>query len=179
MKNLSKLITEYIHHGWRKFWIPVVWNAPRWRIWVSSLQNIFTMVEENFEFQLLEMLQNERFWQNDTKILKVYCKFSDLLGKTLFSLTIPDFPERVLRSSWDCLRVTLRSIYLYLCGCVWVSVFDSVYVWEFVSDFMSLVSVYVFLYLSLDVCVFCWLISCSLNNCPWTREQQEKDLCQK
>ena len=56
---------------WRKFWISVVWNAPKWRIWVCSLQSIFSIVEENFEFQLLEMLQNERFWQNDTKILKV------------------------------------------------------------------------------------------------------------
>ena len=120
------------------------------------------MVEENFEFQLLEMLQNERFWQNDTKILKVYCKFSDLLGKTLFSLTIPDFPERVLRSSWDCLWVTMRSMRYGRRG-IWVIV--CLCVWEFFCDFMCLgVCVHVSLY---DMASWClslfWVISSGLG----------------
>ena len=59
MKNLSQFLTEYLHHGCRKFCISIVWNAPKWRIWASSLQNVFIMVEENFVFQLSEMPKNE------------------------------------------------------------------------------------------------------------------------
>ena len=57
-----------------KFWISVVWNAPKWRIWASSLQNIFTMVEENFGFQSSEMLQNEEFEQVHYRISSSWLK---------------------------------------------------------------------------------------------------------
>ena len=72
----GRLISENLHHGWGKFLIFVVWNAPEWRIWIayfrisspefkkimdfddrissriknldSWCQNIFTIVKENF-----------------------------------------------------------------------------------------------------------------------------------
>ena len=51
MKDFNMFITEYLHHGWRNFWILMLWNTPEWRISKRSSQNIFTMVEENFGFR--------------------------------------------------------------------------------------------------------------------------------
>ena len=41
----GRLISEYFHHGWRKFLIFVVWNSPEWRIRTAYLRIHFTMVE--------------------------------------------------------------------------------------------------------------------------------------
>ena len=60
-KILCCFLAEHIHNGWRKFWILMIWNAPGWRIFCCLSQNIFTMVEENFEYWLSEMNQNEGF----------------------------------------------------------------------------------------------------------------------
>ena len=48
-----------IHHGWRKFSNQGIWNAPESRIWGYKLIQYFTMVEENFQFKISEMHQNE------------------------------------------------------------------------------------------------------------------------
>ena len=40
MKNLSQFLTEYLHHGCKKFCISILWNAPKWRIWVILAQKI-------------------------------------------------------------------------------------------------------------------------------------------
>ena len=34
-EGLQPLIPEYLHHGWRKFLIFVLWNAPEWRLWTA------------------------------------------------------------------------------------------------------------------------------------------------
>ena len=88
-EGFGRFMSEYLNHGWRKFLIFVVWNASEWRIWNPYLriysprlkkifdfrdlecprmkdlnhllQNIFTMVEENFWFSWSEMLQNGGF----------------------------------------------------------------------------------------------------------------------
>ena len=56
MKDFNMFITKYLHHGWRNFWILMIWNTPEWRISKRSSQNIFTMVEENFGFWWSQML---------------------------------------------------------------------------------------------------------------------------
>ena len=68
MKDFNMFITEYLHHGWRNFWILMLWNTPEWRISKRSSQNIFTMVEENFGFRWSEMHQNEGFQQVTNRI---------------------------------------------------------------------------------------------------------------
>ena len=56
MKDFSYLSSEYFHHGWRKFWILMIWNAPEWRISATiffSEYSIFTMelfVEREVQF---------------------------------------------------------------------------------------------------------------------------------
>ena len=32
MKDFHEILIEFFHHGWRKFWILMVWNAGEWRI---------------------------------------------------------------------------------------------------------------------------------------------------
>ena len=61
MKHFKTFITEYLHHGWKKIGILTISNAPEWRISTHLSQNIFTMVEEIFEFWLSEIHQNEEF----------------------------------------------------------------------------------------------------------------------
>ena len=84
--GLKWVSIEYFHHGWRKCWISIFWNAlelristglikyqsvwlkkilnlifwnaPQWRISVCLWWNNFTMVEINFEFWYSEMLQS-------------------------------------------------------------------------------------------------------------------------
>ena len=36
-KGFELLISEYIHHGWRKFWILMISNA-QWRTWTTDLR---------------------------------------------------------------------------------------------------------------------------------------------
>jgi hypothetical protein len=55
MKDFKTFITEYLHHGWRKFWISMILNAPEWGISTCLSQNIFTMVERIFEFRWSEL----------------------------------------------------------------------------------------------------------------------------
>ena len=31
-EELGRLITEYLHYGWRKFWKMMIWNGPEWMI---------------------------------------------------------------------------------------------------------------------------------------------------
>ena len=57
--NSTPIFSKYLHHGWRKVWISVLWNglertnsAPGDS---PQKKNMFTMVEENFEFQCFEM----------------------------------------------------------------------------------------------------------------------------
>ena len=75
--RISALISQYLHHGWRKFWMSTVWNQGWWVFWISTVwnalkgrvsecitsQNIFTMVEENFGFWWCEIHQIEGFWR--------------------------------------------------------------------------------------------------------------------
>ena len=32
-EGFEPVISDYFHHGWRKFWILMIWNALKWRIW--------------------------------------------------------------------------------------------------------------------------------------------------
>ena len=77
MKDFYCLLGNTFHHGWRKFWLSLLWDAPEWRIsidwlgilspWLKKIWKIsidcygilFTMVEENFDFYCSAMLQNE------------------------------------------------------------------------------------------------------------------------
>ena len=51
---------EYFHHGWRTFWILIIWSCSRMKNFSYFSENIFTIVEENFEFDG-QWLQNEGF----------------------------------------------------------------------------------------------------------------------
>ena len=31
-EGFSMIVGEYFHHGWRKFWVLLLWNAPDWNI---------------------------------------------------------------------------------------------------------------------------------------------------
>ena len=46
MNYFSMFLSKYIHHGWRKFWLPEALGWSRKHdLWVNS----FTVVEENFD----------------------------------------------------------------------------------------------------------------------------------
>ena len=54
-EQIQLLFSKYLHHGWRKFWISMLWNGLEEQIQLLFSQSMFTMVEENFEFQCFEM----------------------------------------------------------------------------------------------------------------------------
>ena len=94
---VGQMLSEYLHHGWGKFWTLIIWNAQEWSIWTTYLRmsspwlkkildyddlkcprmkdlihlsrHIFTMVEENFGFRWSEMPKNEGFDQLISKYL--------------------------------------------------------------------------------------------------------------
>ncbi len=51
-----------LHHGWRKFWNSVFWNAPDWIDFDTFNQHYFTIVEENFEIRCSECSRLNWFW---------------------------------------------------------------------------------------------------------------------
>ena len=52
-------LCSYLHHGWRKFWNLMFWDAIEWRSSTLFFYiHTFTMVEENVEIRRSEMLQN-------------------------------------------------------------------------------------------------------------------------
>ena len=99
-------ITEYLHHGWRKFWISMILNAPEWRISTCLSQNIFTMVEEIFEFWCSEIHQNEGFQNVHHRIssswLKKILDFDDLKCSRMkdFNMFITKYLHHGWRNFW-------------------------------------------------------------------------------
>ena len=91
----------------KQIWISVIWNAQKWRIWASLLQNIFTMVEENFGFQLSEMLQNKELEQ-------VYYRMSSPWSKKIkfWISNVWNAPKwRVLASWQKILEVNILTLF--------------------------------------------------------------------
>ena len=55
-KEFGPFISDYFHHGWRKFWILMIWNALKWRIWTIS-----SWLKEFMDFFGLKCPKNEGF----------------------------------------------------------------------------------------------------------------------
>ena len=116
-QSRKKLIAEeYFHHGWRKFWVLLLWNAPEWRIsndcwgilspWLKKilsftalkcsrmkdfhwlLGNTFTMVENFSEISFT--LAEESF--------EFYC--SEMLQNEGFSLIVREYFHHGWRNFW-------------------------------------------------------------------------------
>ena len=49
-KGFEPLISEYLHHGLRKFLIFVIWNAPEWRIRTTYLRLSSSWLKKIFDF---------------------------------------------------------------------------------------------------------------------------------
>ena len=106
MKHFKTLITEYLHHGWRKFWILMISNALEWRISTCLSQNIFTIVEEIFEFWWSEIHPNEAFQNVHHRISSPWLKknwdFDDLKcsGMKDFNTFITKYLHHGWRDFW-------------------------------------------------------------------------------
>ena len=37
-EGFEPVISDYFYHGWRKFWILMIWNTLKWRIWTIHLR---------------------------------------------------------------------------------------------------------------------------------------------
>jgi hypothetical protein len=85
-----------LHHGWRKFWNLVSWNAPVWLL-SSHFRHIhdFTIVEGNFEIWSLETLQFGYFYHiSITFTNSPWLIFFNLLSwKTPVGLFLSPFPH--------------------------------------------------------------------------------------
>ena len=53
-KGFEPLILDYFHHGWRIFWILMVWNAAEWRIWTTHLRLFSPWLKEILDFDDLK-----------------------------------------------------------------------------------------------------------------------------
>ena len=53
-EGFEPLISAYLHHGWRKFWILMIWNAQEWRIWTTYLRIFLLWLKKNLNFDQLE-----------------------------------------------------------------------------------------------------------------------------
>ena len=60
MNDFHWLLREFFHHGWRRFWALLLWNASEWTISIDYSENLVTMVEKILNSNALKCS-----WMND------------------------------------------------------------------------------------------------------------------
>ena len=55
------IVKEYFDHGWRKFWVLMLWNAPEWRISNDCWGILSPWLKKIFKLYLLEYARDAYF----------------------------------------------------------------------------------------------------------------------